>query len=213
MRRARRTTITALASLLTATATGASLVATSASGSAPTATLRLTLSAAVPVRSLTLSIEPPNGKQPCTMSQQAAAVTVSLSPKGDCQLPVGTLVIQDGRAPSQIEVSGSDAVPADAGRHWTLCGGTGSACTGKHGGPGANQLKITTVGGAKKPTDATILSYAAQCDTAFDLATGTAGCVASAGQTADEGIGAVVPSSSTDASTTFTTLMTWTVSA
>src|SRR5215469_15490230 len=188
MGRARPATIRALASLLAATtaATGL-LVAASASGSAPNGTLRLAQSATVPVRSLTLSIKLPAGGQSCTVKQQAAAVSVSLFRNEDCQLPVGTLVIQNGGVPSHIEVSGSDAVPADAGRHWTLCGGTGSACTGKRGRPGPNQFQSTTLGGTKKPNAATILTYAVQCDTAFDLAIGTPGCVATAGQKTDEG--------------------------
>lgn len=213
MQRAHPATINALVSLLATTAATALLMAASASGSASNATVRLTLSAAVPVRSLTLSIKPPTGAQSCTVRQQAAAVSLTLSRNDDCQLPVGTLVIQNGRVPSHIEVSGSDAVPADGGKHWTLCGGTGSACTGKRGRPGPNQFQSATLGGTKKPTSATILTYAAQCDTAFDLATGTPGCVATASQTTNEGINALVASSSTDTSTTFTTLMTWTASA
>jgi hypothetical protein len=199
---------------LAVAATGvlASLLLAKAAGSAPSPSqqLHMTVSIAVPVRSLTISVKPPTGKQSCTAGQQAAAVAVSLSRTSDCQLPVGTIVIQNGAVSSHIQVSGSDAVPTDAGKHWTLCGVNDSACAGKRGRPGANQFQIATVGGSKRPTVGTILSYATQCDTAFDLGTATQGCVAKPRQTAGEGISALVASSSTDTSATFITTTTWT---
>jgi len=126
----------------------------------------------------------------------------------DCRLPLGTVVITNGEVLSHVDVAGSDAVPADGGKHWTLCGGgAAQPCTGRHGRPGRDQFQAITLGGPKKASPGTILGYAPLCDIAFDQGSG---CTATSGQSANEGLAARVPSLSTDTSNTFATLVAWT---
>ena len=94
-------------------------------------------------------------------------------PNGQC---VSTQVtVRNGVAPARIEVSGGNAVPADGGRQWTLCGGHGgAACAGGKGAPGADQYTERTVGQLTKKATAEgpLLTGAPACDTAFS----SAGC-------------------------------------
>jgi len=106
-------------------------------------------------------------------------------------------------------VVGADAVPADGGKHWTLCGAADRPCLGKHARPGADQLDATTLAGAKKPTAGVTLDYMPLCDIAFGLANGSSSCAASPGQHADEGLTILVATGSTDSSKLFTTAVTW----
>jgi hypothetical protein len=168
---------------------------------------------AVPVRSLTITVQSPSSNEGCTPKQQSVAVAVMLSSDTNCQLPIGTIVITNGAVAAHIDVTGSDAIPADGGKHWTLCGGNGTTCTGKNAKPGPDQYQLTTLGGSKKPRPGTTLSYDPQCDAAYDLSTGKTGCTATPKQTANEGTSILVPSSSTDPSSSFTSLITWTAIA
>jgi hypothetical protein len=137
-------------------------------------------------------------------------MAVVLARNRNCQLPVGTVTIANGSAPAHIDVAGSDAIPADGGTHWTLCGGVGQTCTGKNDRPGRDQLQATTLGGTKKPSPGTTLTYTPLCDTAFGQGIQTFDCAADAGQTANEGLAVLAPTFSTDTSATFTTLVAWT---
>jgi hypothetical protein len=198
--------------LIAAAGACAPLIVAGATAGAPSAPVHVTVSVVVPVRSLTITIQPPSGNPGCTPALQSGAVTLLLTQGQNCQLPVGTLTITNGNVPAHVAVTGSDAIPTDGGKHWTLCGGSGMTCTGKRNRPGRDQFQITTVGGTKKPTPATTITYSMQCDAAFDLATGTPGCAATAGQIGREGLNTLVASTSTDTSPTFTTLITWTTS-
>jgi hypothetical protein len=171
------------------------------------APLQITVTVNVPVRSLTVNVVQPTKNAGCLPQQRAGAMAVLLTRDRNCQLPLGTVVITNGETPSHVDVAGSDAVPADAAKHWTLCGDGGQPCTGKSGRPGRDQFQATTLGGTKKTSSGTILRYAPLCDTAFDQGSG---CNAASGQTANEGLAVLVPSLSTDTSTTFTTLVAWT---
>jgi hypothetical protein len=186
------------------------LAGASATASVPGARVQVTVSVAVPVRSLTIAIVPPSGSPGCTPQQASGAVVLLLNRGENCQLPVGTIRITNGGVAAHIDVTGSDAVPGDRGKHWTLCGGSGLPCTGKRNRPGKDQFQVTTAGGTKKPIPATTLTYNAQCDTAYDLAAGLLACSATPGQAGNEGLSALVASSSTDSSLTFTSLITWT---
>lgn len=161
----------------------------------------------MPVRSLVVTLFPPMKNAGCRPLQRAGAIAVQITRDRNCQLPVGTVLITNGGAPSHVEIAGSDAVPSDGEKHWTLCGGVGQLCTGKNGRPGRDQFEATTLGGVKKTISGTTLTYTPLCDIAF--APGS-GCTAAAGQTASEGLALLVPTISTDTASTFTTLIAWT---
>jgi hypothetical protein len=182
-----------------------------ASSASSRAQLHLTVNVAVPVRSLTIAVQNTSGVQGCSPAQQSGAVVISFTANKDCQLAVGTIKITNGASAGHVDVTGSDAIPSDGGKHWTLCGGIGQACTGKRGRPGKDQLQTATLGGSvRKPAQGTILTYNPQCDAAYDLSTGTQGCVASAGQVANEGLNIFVAATSTDPAKTFTNPVSWT---
>lgn len=167
-----------------------------------TGSLRIAVTVNVPVRSLTLAVIPATKNTSCLPQQRAGAMAVQLTRDHNCLLSVGTIMITNGGVSSHIDVAGSDAIPADGGKHWTLCGGGGQVCTGKSGRPGRDQFQATTLAGSKKAIPGTVLGYAPLCDTAFDSG---AGCAAAAGQATSEGLTVLVASPSTDASSAFAT--------
>lgn len=115
------------------------------------------------------------------------------------------ITITNGTAASHIDVQGADAVPSDAGTHWTLCTVGTSSCLGSSNQPGQDQFgERVDVSGQADPW----LTNSTQCDTAFDAPTSS--CAATAGQATTETLTLVGPSGSTDTSTTFSTVLTWT---
>lgn len=128
-------------------------------------------------------------------------------PNGYCYIDnSGTgITITNGTASSHIDIQGADAIPSDAGTHWTLCTAGTTACTGSGGEPGQDQFaERSDISGQESPW----LTASAQCDSAFDAP--NTSCAATAGQAATETLTLVGPSGSTDPSTTFTTVWTWT---
>jgi len=132
-------------------------------------------------------------------------------PNGECS--VGTLgthgtypiTIDNAGIPSNIEVSASNAVPADNGTRWRLCSTHGHpACTGPRGAPGVDQYKARTT--ARGELNATPLTASPACDFVFDA---SGGCRAARGQLRHEGIKLIGPTRFSDNSTSFTITITW----
>jgi hypothetical protein len=119
------------------------------------------------------------------------------------------VTITNGTAPGHIDVFGADAIPADNGTHWTLCTMTASPplCTGPSGAPGPDQFNEIDQNASTINVNGPSLTTASpgQCDTGF-----SSGCVAGSSQQVSEDLQLEGPSSSTDASATFTTVWTWT---
>jgi hypothetical protein len=137
----------------------------------------------------------------CSDNNTNSTGTYLTYPNGDC-LTTGTVTVTNGNQPSHIGVSGADAIPADNGTHWTLCGGNGTGCTNS-GFPGQDQFGEQ---GHSPSGSSPYLTSLPQCDTSFSAA-----CAATAGQGNSlirlELIG---PSASTDPSLSFSTVWTWT---
>jgi hypothetical protein len=110
---------------------------------------------------------------------------------------------------SDIYVNGTSANPSDDGNQWVLCGGRGHdgavECTGRHGRPGTDQYLVETFSPAGD--QATGLGTTPKCDTEFDTAHR---CWAAEGASQSEGIELVGPSDSSDTSTKWTMMITWT---
>jgi hypothetical protein len=66
-----------------------------------------------------------------TATDQCSGGAPLTFPNGRCNST--TITVTNGSAAGHIDVQGADAIPQDLATHWTLCGGTGPACTG--GGP------------------------------------------------------------------------------
>ncbi len=132
-------------------------------------------------------------------------------PNGECS--VGTLgahgkypiTIDNLGIPSNIEVSASNAVPADNGARWQLCSTQAHpACTGPGGAPGPNQYKARTAASGELNT--TALTTDPACDFVFDA---NGGCRAARGQSRREGIKLIGPTRFSDSSASFTITITW----
>ncbi len=135
----------------------------------------------------------------CADNLSHATGSVLSFPNGNCGTIPG-VTITNGTAPGHIDVQGANAIPSDSGTPWTLCGGGGSSCTGGTSTtPGTNQFLEQATGGGP------ILTTSAQCDTGF-----SSGCAATSSQATTEILALFGPSASTDTSTAFTTVWTWT---
>lgn len=128
-------------------------------------------------------------------------------PNGTCVLKAAILITNSGIA-SDIDVSGSDAQPADGITSWSLCsnGHDGSvSCTGHRHRPGPNQYEVVNFGtfGSQRGG----ISDTPQCDRAF----GPEGsCWATQGMVVAENLRLVGPQWSSDTSTAWTVTITWT---
>jgi hypothetical protein len=136
-------------------------------------------------------------------------------PNAECS--IGTLgtngtfpvTIENTGISSKIEVSASNAIPADRGRQLQLCAANGHVtCDGPNQKPGANQYQVWTASPqAARPsgTDAE-LTTKFTCDFAFDA---NSFCPAARSQTQTEGIELRGPTSWSDTSTSYTVIITW----
>jgi hypothetical protein len=128
-------------------------------------------------------------------------------PNGTCVLKSTILITNSGIA-SDIDVSGSDAEPADGMTGWSLCSTHGDAavtCTGHRHRPGPNQYEVINFGtfGAERGG----IADTPQCDRAL----GPEGsCWATQGLVVAEGVRLVGPQWSSDTSTNWTVTITWT---
>jgi hypothetical protein len=157
-----------------------------------------------------------------------AAPTASTSselgfPNGECSVGSFAAESEGGSAPITITNTGIAAVidinSASAGNefgNWGLCQGAGSSvtCDGTSDTPGENQFElqnfvIGATGGGAEDSDG--LTTTPACDTLFDFA--ATGCSATAGQSQNEGVVLTGPSSTPDATTTWSTSVTWTAIA
>jgi hypothetical protein len=116
--------------------------------------------------------------------------------------------------PGNVYVSGSNAVPADAGTQWNLCSPQGQGrptCSGSQGLPGADQYMIMNT--AREVTNASALTTTAACDQEFDVVA-SGGCAAAppelGKQTQHEGLRLTGPRTWNDHSTSWTMTITWT---
>jgi hypothetical protein len=134
--------------------------------------------------------------------------SVLVIPGGTCG-STSAITVTNGSAPGHVDVQGVDAIPADAGTHWTLCSATvdcsgpSLGCGGCGNYPGADQFTERDQVGANNGPD---LTTSAQCDTVF----APSSCAASSSQAVVERVSLWGPNSSTDGSTSFTTVWTWT---
>ena len=123
-------------------------------------------------------------------------------PNGICAVTSG-VTITNGTASGNIDVQGADAIPSDNGTHWTLCGGTGPSCTGGAGNAGQDQFRELE---SNNSNNSPLLTTSPQCDTAFNAGS----CAATSGQAATQALNLYGPSASTDTSSSFSTVWTWT---
>src|SRR5947209_15634837 len=132
------------ATALTALAIAAFPAAT-AKADGPSGSVSATVTVAPPaIRSLTVSPSAISFGS-CEDAAGAPSPAGLAIPHGTCRTPDGTgadapITITNGDVASQIDVSGGDALPADNGQHWTLCG-TGASCSA-FGAPGADQFSL-----------------------------------------------------------------------
>lgn len=146
----------------------------------------------------------------CHLANQSTSSLLGL-PNGECTVGKpgshGTypITVANAGVPSTIEVSASNAIPADNGKQWQLCNPDGKpACTGTSGNPGPDQYKARTISSGQQNT--AMLTASPLCDNVFDA---TGGCSAARGQSQQEGIKLVGPTTISDNSTSFTITITW----
>jgi hypothetical protein len=128
-------------------------------------------------------------------------------PNGTCQVSTAIVITNSGIA-SDIDISGSDAVPADGMTDWTLCNSGDSpavACTGRHDRPGPDQYEVVNFGAFGSLRRG--ITDTPECDRIL----GPEGsCWATQGMVVIEGLRLIGPEWSTDISTTWTVTITWT---
>lgn len=191
-----------------------------AAGTSVTATINV---APPSTRSLTVSTQAVDYDS-CHEESGIYAGTALALPHGECEannVPDGNFyfTVTNGAAASDIDVTGTSAVPSDGGADWTLCGAnaTGApACAGT----GIVNLPVGSAEppGADQYIEATnhpewvhdlALSDSPECDIAFALGS----CEAEPGKSEAESLRIEGPESSNDTSSTFTTTITWTAAA
>jgi len=108
-----------------------------------------------------------------------------------------------------IDVQGDSqgAAPSDGGKHWSLCGGTGTPCTSAFSAPGPDQFSERN-GHSDGSLAGPQLTVNAQLDSAF-----SSDASATAGQAVVESLAIGGPYSSSDTSPTFSTTWIWTAVA
>jgi hypothetical protein len=143
-------------------------------------------------------------------------------PNGSCAfgtLPstgqsVGGVLVTNTGVAGHIDSNGANAVPSDSGTPWTLCVPFAN-CGSASANPGANQFTIQTDGfyngAGVSGYDTNDLTNTPACDDTFSAGGTTAGsCSAAHGASEDEQVNIFGPASSTDTSSVFTTVLTWT---
>jgi hypothetical protein len=164
------------------------------------------------VKSVTISV----GSTSYTKCVYGSSTSAQLGfPNGAC-VAADPIVVTNGTAPATITVTGADMVPQDVATHWTLLPAPG-VFNGCPVMPGADQYCDTLAlspgpdsGPAEAPQQYLSLANTATCDVTF---TGFLGCgTAQPGQASNEFLAMTGASSSTDASGSFSTTITWTAS-
>jgi hypothetical protein len=128
-------------------------------------------------------------------------------PNGTCQVNAAIVITNSGIG-SDIDISGSDAEPADGVTGWSLCNSGANpavACTGPHDRPGPDQYQVINFGtfGAEHHG----ITDTPRCDRIL----GPEGsCWATEGMVVIEGLRLIGPQWSSDISTTWTVTVTWT---
>ncbi|MGH3305086.1 MAG: hypothetical protein ACRDOK_26150 [Streptosporangiaceae bacterium] len=128
-------------------------------------------------------------------------------PNGTC-LVKSMIVITNSGIASDIDISGSDAAPADGLTGWSLCNtgaNAAAACTGRSHKPGPDQYEVVNVG--TFGTQRGGITGTPRCDRVL----GPEGsCWATQGLVVTEGLRLVGPQWSSDTSTNWTVTITWT---
>jgi hypothetical protein len=128
-------------------------------------------------------------------------------PNGTCQVESAIEIMNKGIG-SDIDVSGSDAVPIDDATGWSLCNSGADAavaCTGRKHRPGPDQYKVINSGTFGAERDG--ITDTPRCDHSF----GPRGsCWARQGYAFVEYLALVGPEWSSDTSTSWTVTVTWT---
>lgn len=134
-----------------------------------------------------------------TVSPAAVTCTPALTiPGGQCT--TGPITITNGPAAAHVLFNGANDIPTDNGTPWKLCGGAiATPCSGNSGVPGLDEFSEVAASGPFNP----LLDKSPAPDPSF-------GSVAAAGQTVAETLTVFGPSASTDTSTSFSTVVTWT---
>jgi len=186
--------------------------------SAQTSTTSGTVSATIPVfvRVYSMNVSPGSVSfGSCTDSTNNPTAGLAL-PNGSCSSPAIS-VTNSSNAASTVSIIGSNAVPSDGGQDWALCylstdpvlpppagvtppPGASPACATSTD-PGADQFHLNS-------GSATGVVNTAAPDSNF----GASGAAA-AGQQVNEPLAILGPASSTDTSGSFSTTVTWIVSA
>jgi hypothetical protein len=128
-------------------------------------------------------------------------------PNGTCQVDT-TIVITNSGIASDIDISGSNAEPADGLTAWTLCNPGNDpavACTGRHDRPGPDQYEVVNFGAFGSQHGG--ITDTPECDRIL----GPEGsCWATEGLVVLEGLRLIGPEWSSDVSTSWSVTVTWT---
>ena len=205
----------ALRPWLTGLSALAAAAALAAPASAQTTTTSGNVSATIPifVKVYSVNVSPSSFTfSNCHDNASPANPTAGLYlPNGSCDSSGAPLTVQvTSNIDSHVTVIGAPAAPSDGlGASWNLCDPSGAAAAqcgaGPSTPPGGNQFRMQ-VGGSSSPVSA--LNTAGELDTNF-AAAGSA----TPGQFVAESLTITAPSSSTDISPSFTTSVSWLVSA
>jgi hypothetical protein len=201
-----------------------------AGGGGSSGSATLTIPVVVAVKSITLSF---SSMSYGTCSGGTSTGTALGFPNGVCSTP--QLDLTTGTAPSNVSIMGANAVPSDSGTNWVLCwpfpgaptstptcAGSTDTSTG-YARPGADSyaecsMPITESTGCDNTGPAFggqegVFSYQPVCDQAFNNLGTPISCINVPAQTTShEFISITGPSSSSDASNSFTATVTWSVS-
>lgn len=196
--------------LLLAGVTGCGSIAGPQQAAGQSGSISVSLQTVPTVRSVTIS--PSHAKFLNCAGGDGGANTRSAGsklgfPNGTCFVE-STIVIANTGIASDIDISGTDAVPADGMTGWTLCStrdDSAPACDGRRHAPGPNQYEVFNVG--TFGTQRGGITDTPRCDSVF----GPEGsCWATEGLVVTEGLKLVGPEWSSDTSTNWTVTITWT---
>ncbi len=137
--------------------------------------------------------------------------TVLGFPSGQCNTNNSAITVTNGPTAGHIFVGGADAVPSSGSTHWTLCGQSGPPlCSGPNGGsgplPGKDQYNINRFASGTPAND---LTTTPRCDLNFNVSGDPCLAAASQSNASAELMTLFGPTVSTDASSVFTTTVTW----
>jgi hypothetical protein len=187
-------------------AAGALLCTPAAHGApSPPATQSATATLTIPVKVKSVTLSTTQLTLASCASSPSVPATMNF-PNDKCS--TGALTITNGQVPSLLMVSGTNAIPSDRGKAWTLCNG-GTSCANSIRTPGKDLFSegLSAPGGLG--FERGFIGASPVCGGYFNqVPCGSAG----PGQSWIEQINIYGPSQSTDPSPRFTTQVTFTAS-